>query len=57
MEDYKKCVAFLLNMLTAKGGLEITLDEDGHLTIRDKAEMFSAFFPSVFNTDEEPWDP
>lgn len=50
------CFVFL-NMLTVKGGLEITLDEDGRLTIRDKAEMFSAFFPSVFNTDEEPWDP
>lgn len=48
---------FFVKYVNRKGGLEITLDEDGHLTIRDKAEMFSAFFPSVFNTDEEPWDP
>ncbi|GAB0206497.1 cAMP-dependent protein kinase inhibitor alpha [Grus japonensis] len=50
-------------MLTAKGGSEITLvccyDEVSHITNRDvgKAEMFNAFFASVFNTDDGPWDP
>ncbi|GAB0206466.1 mitochondrial enolase superfamily member 1 [Grus japonensis] len=35
------------------------LDEVGHLTNRDvgKAEMFNAFFASVFNTSDGPWDP
>ncbi|GAB0195585.1 hypothetical protein GRJ2_002023800 [Grus japonensis] len=35
------------------------LDENGHLTNRDidKAEMFNAFFTSVFNTDDRLWDP
>jgi len=34
------------------------LDGVGHLTNRDidKAETFKAFFTSVFNTDEGPWD-
>ena len=48
-------------MLTAKGGLNIglLLDEGGHLTNmnEDKAETFNAFFASVFNTDDRPWDP
>ncbi|GAB0206461.1 mitochondrial enolase superfamily member 1 [Grus japonensis] len=49
-------------MLTAKGGSEITLvcyDEVSHITNWDvdKAEMFNAFFASVFNTDDGPWDP
>ncbi|KAK4810576.1 hypothetical protein QYF61_007313 [Mycteria americana] len=35
------------------------LDEVGHLRNRntDKAEMFNAFFASVFNIDDGPWDP
>ena len=35
------------------------LDEVGHLTNRnvDKAEIFNAFFASVFNTDDGLWDP
>ncbi|KAM9262915.1 protein shortage in chiasmata 1 ortholog [Morus bassanus] len=34
------------------------LDEVGHLKNRDidKAEMFNAFFASVFNTNDGPWD-
>ncbi|KAK4816746.1 hypothetical protein QYF61_022298 [Mycteria americana] len=34
------------------------LDEVSHLTSRDvdKVEMFNAFFTSVFNTDDGPWD-
>ncbi|KAK4830736.1 LOW QUALITY PROTEIN: hypothetical protein QYF61_013186 [Mycteria americana] len=35
------------------------LDEVGHLTNReiDKEKMFNAFFASVFNTDDGPYDP
>ncbi|KAK4807129.1 hypothetical protein QYF61_018470 [Mycteria americana] len=35
------------------------LDEVGHLTNGDvdKAETFNAFFASVFNTNDGPWDP
>ena len=35
------------------------LDEVGHLTNRDidKAETLNAFFASIFNTDDGPWDP
>ncbi|KAJ7397220.1 hypothetical protein BTVI_137436 [Pitangus sulphuratus] len=29
-------------------------DEDCHLTNRNKAEVFYAFFASTFNTDDEP---
>lgn len=34
------------------------LDDVGHLTNRDidKAEMFNAFFASVFNTGDGPWE-
>jgi len=36
----------------------LLLDEVGHLTNRDvdKEETFNAFFTSVSNTDDEPWE-
>lgn len=38
--------------------MRMILEEDSHLTIKDidKAEMFNAFFTSVFNTDNGPWN-
>ncbi|KAJ7402613.1 hypothetical protein BTVI_84829 [Pitangus sulphuratus] len=43
-----------LDMRRAEFRLLRELDEDGHLTNRDrdKAEMFNAFFASTFNTDD-----
>ena len=42
-----------------RDNIGLLLDEVDHLTNRDidKAEMFNAFFASVFNTDDGPWDP
>ncbi|KAK4807141.1 hypothetical protein QYF61_018482, partial [Mycteria americana] len=42
-----------------RDNIGLLLDEVGHLTNRDvdKAETFNAFFASVFNTNDGPWDP
>ncbi|KAJ7417715.1 rna-directed dna polymerase from mobile element jockey-like [Willisornis vidua] len=48
-----------LDMRRAEFRLLRELDEDGHLTNRDrdKAEVFNAFFASVFNTNDRPRRP
>lgn len=41
-----------------RDNIGLLIDKFGHVTNRDvdKAETFNAFFNSVFNSDDGPWD-
>ncbi|KAK4808482.1 hypothetical protein QYF61_005799 [Mycteria americana] len=47
------------DVIWIRDNIGLLLDEVSHVTNRDvdKAEMFKAFFTSVFNTNDGPWNP
>ncbi|GAB0204012.1 mitochondrial enolase superfamily member 1 [Grus japonensis] len=58
-DNKKGFFKYVNNKRRTRDNIGSLLDENGHLTNRDidKAEMFNAFFTSVFNTDDGLWDP
>ena len=60
MQDNKTSFLIYVNSKSSiRENIGLLLDEFSHLTSReiDKAEMFNAFFTSVFNTEDWPWNP
>lgn len=49
---------YVFSKRRTRGNTDQLLGEDGRLTNRDidNTETFNAFFTSVFNTDDGPWD-
>ncbi|GAB0181631.1 mitochondrial enolase superfamily member 1 [Grus japonensis] len=58
-DNKKGFFKYVNNKRRTRENIGSLLNENGHLTNRDidKAEMFNAFFASVFNTDDRLWDP
>jgi len=55
-DNKKDFFKYVNNQRRIRDNIGLLLDEISHLTNRDteKAEMFNAFFASVFSTDDEP---
>ncbi|TRZ14703.1 hypothetical protein HGM15179_012407 [Zosterops borbonicus] len=53
-ETIKSFFKYINGKRQHRSNISLLQDEDGHLTNRDmdKAEVFNAFFSSVFNTDD-----
>jgi len=58
-ENKASFLIYVNSRRSIRDNISLLLDEVGHLASRgiDKARMFNAFFTSVFNTKDWPWDP
>lgn len=59
MGDNKKgFLNYVNSKMRTRDNFGLFLDEDSHFTNRDtdKKATFKAFFTSVFNTDDGPWN-